>query len=1194
MNDFQKNILNMELYYEKTAIGNIGGLLDLDMEIGYETADSIIASLIKNTAGFRCMLSKDGKIYEGNCESFADPEGHFLKHLVLDVDKEEYIRLANKWMGIPFESIYDNPLIDLTFVEYKGGRGIFAKLHHIIGDARVVQILSQSFGRAYKSLIETGGFEFPYEPVYKPCLSDSVRERAKDYFRKQLEGLKDEDHFLADRVDVKAGMKTFTPPLYDKDMAAAFVAAAYIYFSRISAKDKYIFGFVLANRRKSELDKVGMYANTLPLVLKPCGEDINALIKSIKSEIFSLMRYSGYSSEMLKEDLDIRGNIFDVSISYRYGGFLPDSDIGETIECFNGCVDVPIRFNIEERKGELEINIIYRKSMFEEAYIENMGSSICTVLNQIMLENRAIEEIDTLTDYDRKVYGRLNDTAHRLEYKDITECFYKHIKDETALIWDEDSITGLELAKRSEKLASYFVEFEVKRIGIRMKRSHEMIESVTGALLAGSAFMIISDSYGKAEKYCDYILDQDRYDSILYTEANGDLKTFDISYDPQSTAYMILTSGSTGEPKCIEISRSSLLSRLYWAHETWGLDSRILQKTVNTFDVSIWEMLSVFFGAELYLLPHDSEKRPDIIASDIKKWSIEKLHFVPSMLGGFLRYIKETSITFPSLKEIFVSGEKLESYMVKEFYGILPDVRLINLYGPAECTIDVTCYECDKDLIPNDIPIGRPLYNTEIGIYQGDRLMPVGVSGEICIFGELVGKGYVNDRLDSGFCTLDGRYAYRTGDIGSIGFDGLIHIVGRADRQIKLRGMRIDISGVKAAIAKTPGVDDIEILEDKGRLIGFYKGEANPDDIKGFVENKLFSYAIPSILIRLSELPLGSSGKTDIKALHKLWEEKREVYLGEKKRNSEALEHLDALEKTLLKAVGRYIDVTCDEDVFDAGLDSISVIDVVCTLREQGIDITFGDFYDNRTVRRIAKNIDKKNIYTFLSNRGAKRLLVCFPYAGGEPSDFELLAKDISHLPDTDVAGVYTSLFEDTTSVNELAKAVYDEPNFRRYEEIYVLGQCVGAMPAYIYASLLGERAKGLILVAPSLNFDNAFIKGSPWKHLPDSFLKFVLRLAGGKTNYTRREIEEFRRDTDRYFMGGDMREFKLSSDCKVRVIFGGRDLFTVGKRGIIRKIKKQLKNDVKVYNVSKGKHFINRTDHKKIAAVIKSLLEIE
>lgn len=196
-----------------------------------------------------------------------------------------------------------------------------------------------------------------------------------------------------------------------------------------------------------------------------------------------------------------------------------------------------------------------------------------------------------------------------------------------------------------------------------MNRSPEQIEAAIGALLAEAAFMVISDKIPNTENFCDLILNEEQIKDIS-KEKDEFIEVF---YNPNSTAYMISTSGTTGKPKCIEISRKSLLIRLDWAHRRYGLDGVILQKTVNTFDVSIWEILSVIYGARLCLLPEGYEKLPDKIAKKINEYGIEKIHFVPSMLKRFLKYVELNNVHFEKLKIVFVSGEKLEISLAKKF-----------------------------------------------------------------------------------------------------------------------------------------------------------------------------------------------------------------------------------------------------------------------------------------------------------------------------------------------------------------------------------------------------------------------------------------------------------------------------------------------------------------------------------------------
>ncbi len=1178
MNDYQRNILNAQLFYKDTAIENIGGVLAFSVEISYEDVCAILGEMIAKTASLRFRLGKDGEFYEW------DDRGYTVENVLISGDYEKAVAYAESRMRMPFSSIYDTRLFELQYIAYDSGAMLFLKLHHLLGDAATIAILCKRFEQGYYALLQYGVYTCQDTPVVYRTASTETKKRISEYFSAKLMSF--EPAKLSDREsqNCTAEKISFSMPLYKKHMASEFISALYVYISAITNSSKIALGFVLGNRTKKEMSMVGMFANTLPLVLEFGDGRFEQLNQKVQGEIYNLIKRSTYSLEDLKKYNHITSNIFEISVSYRYADFIPKVDIGELVECFNGCIDSPIQISVEE-KERLDFNIYYKKSIFNAKYIENLGNAVISILSQGM-ENALVSQISVLTALDKKIYERLNDTNKEHDNQDIIECFCKNVTDKPILVWEDGNLSGFELENRSKKIASFIQKKNICRVGIKMERCHEMIEAVVGVLMAGAAFMIVSDSIKNMAMHCDIVLEKSDISEIYEKE----YEFTSVQYDPESTAYMVCTSGTTGKPKCIEISRKSLISRLEWAEHKYGLRGSVLQKTVNTFDVSIWEMLSVVYGARLCLLKDGYEKLPDKIAQAMNGFKIEKVHFVPSVLYRFLIYIQKHNLVFPNLKEVYVSGEKLERTVVDCFFEALPGVRLINLYGPAECTIDVSFYECQQGKLPKDIPIGHPVDHTKIYILNDhDKCMPVGVFGEICIFGTLVGKGYRAENI-GGYCEIDGVSAYKTGDIGKVDFDGNLYIHGRRDRQVKLRGIRINLSEIKNVILQCAGVEAAEIIKHNNRLECYYCGNADADQIRLKILRQVDANAVPSVFRKIDDFPLTKSGKSDVDALKEMWDTR---VSSENSLSQDHSETMSAVEEEILNEVSKYVDADLDDNLFDIGLDSVSVLDIVYNLQEKGYNIEFSDFYENLSVRRIAANIENKAFYTFLKRNTTDRVMICFPYAGGEPQNLIKLSDKIN----CNIIGVYISAFAHNSSIEEIAQELQERLPLNRFKHIYVYGQCVGCATALEFANRIGKAIRGIILVVPAVRKEKKthlwmktkgkFTVFSPWKLLPNRGIAYLLRRAGGTFLYTKTMIERFRKDTDRYFRYTPHKYDGLQKDCRVGIIFGSADMFTRNREELEKRFRNYISASLNVYRIEGGKHFISETNCDEVYQVI-------
>ena len=369
---------------------------------------------------------------------------------------------------------------------------------------------------------------------------------------------------------------------------------------------------------------------------------------------------------------------------------------------------------------------------------------------------------------------------------------------------------------------------------------------------------------------------------------------------PKDLAYVIYTSGSTGEPKGVEVEHRNVVNRLLWAQATYVLTQadRVLQKTSFNFDVSVWEVLwPLLVGAQLVVAKPGLHRDAKELADFINDRAITITHFVPSLLDLFLL---NEQITCSHLKFIFSSGESLAYKTVLKCRQRLPLVKLHNLYGPTETTIDITNFDCQQlQLIEDrDVPIGKPIHN--IVLYIVDVMLnpvPVGVAGELYVGGVGTARGYLNrpeltqERfIDNPFASEEDKAQrknlrlYRTGDLVRYLLDGNIQFLGRIDQQIKIHGFRIELGEIENAIRQQNSIQDVVVIAredipgDK-RLVAYLVAVGKiPEDTQAAVEvenlrlmlgQKLPDYMIPNIFIYIDKLPLNVNGKLERKALLK-------------------------------------------------------------------------------------------------------------------------------------------------------------------------------------------------------------------------------------------------------------------------------------------------------------------------------------
>ncbi|MCP4151528.1 MAG: amino acid adenylation domain-containing protein, partial [bacterium] len=464
-------------------------------------------------------------------------------------------------------------------------------------------------------------------------------------------------------------------------------------------------------------------------------------------------------------------------------------------------------------------------------------------------------------------------------------------------------------------------------------------------------------------------------------------------------AYIIYTSGSTGNPKGVMIEHPSVVNRLNWMQNSYpiGAADVILQKTTIVFDVSVWELFWwSIVGARLVLLGPGDEKNPTEILRAIEMQMVTTMHFVPSMLSAFLEYIEAHQLAvhpaLPSLNRVFASGEALLPQQAERFDKLLYETnstKLINLYGPTEATVDVSYYSCPMTGKIEKIPIGKPIDNIQLYIINKSfRLQPVGVTGELCIAGDGLARGYLNKpELTAERFTKTGwqyavgnkkektpitnNYLYRTGDLACWLQDGNIEFLGRIDHQVKIRGFRIELGEIESSLLKHPEIKETAVLirnkKDDHLLYAYYVENKNIDpasgirhpapDLRDFLSQTLPDYMLPSFFIKLEKIPLTTNGKIDRKALlqHSISNIKSQTYTAprndiEKKMVEIWREILEIREKK----------ISIDEDFFHIGGHSLKATVMAARIhKEFNAQIPLTEIFKNPTIRQLAAKLNE-------------------------------------------------------------------------------------------------------------------------------------------------------------------------------------------------------------------------------------------
>ncbi len=589
-----------------------------------------------------------------------------------------------------------------------------------------------------------------------------------------------------------------------------------------------------------------------------------------------------------------------------------------------------------------------------------------------------------------------------------------------ALSYRQYSYTYKELISISYNVASQLKKYGLMkgdRIAINIEISHKMVILIIACLLSGYCYIPIDKSYPierintiLSESYPKFLI-SDKNNTHLTNIGFIDLDkiSFDIDFDyinlsylnkinGNDPAYIIYTSGSTGRPKGIEISHKSINNHMLWMAEQFLLSSSdvFLLRTPIAFDPSVWETLLPFYiGANLIV--HDSLYHADTkkLSDNINKYKVTVLQLTPAILNNFLKF--EDRLKNKSLRYIFSGGESLSAQTKKLFFKNYSNCKLINLYGPAEATIDTTFHEVKNNNrhLYSDI-IGKPIKNTQLYVKnkQGN-LCKINETGELFISGENLAIGYVNNNQTKKsfiyYKLFSGQRVYKTGDLVKWNEFHELEYIGRKDNQIKINGVRIETDELKIFFQKNTSIYDcyFDIYHDKinqfKNLICYFIKDKNYEIDMNNLMTKLKStfpsYMIPAKFYYVNKTDITNNGKVN---LIKVNNTSNIGYIDKIALSNTEKKLIECWNSVLPNKINNILD-----DFFHFGGTSI----LACTLAyiisdEFHINFEMGHLISYRSIKEQAQYIDgiimqpRNKCIVRLNDFSSKKLFLIHPIGG--------------------------------------------------------------------------------------------------------------------------------------------------------------------------------------------------------------------
>ncbi|HEX7334998.1 MAG TPA: amino acid adenylation domain-containing protein [Pyrinomonadaceae bacterium] len=745
---------------------------------------------------------------------------------------------------------------------------------------------------------------------------------------------------------------------------------------------------------------LGLFLNTLPFRRRLAGGTWLELVQETFAAERELLPFRRYPMARMQQDLGNDAPLFEVLFNFVHFHVYEKLQHVSGLEVlgFNGVADtnftLAVDFSLELAGSQISLELNYDAAELSEQIEAISGYYERTLVAMTTNPHERYDLCQLLSEAELR--RQLEDWNHRTSSFPHTHCIHQLFAEQVAanpeavaLEFGEQRLTYAQLNDRANQLAGYLVARGAGTesvVGIAMERSPDMIVSLLGVLKTGGAYLPLDPDYPQerlafmledaavrvvlTHRALCHHLPQTEADVICLDEAWTEI-TAGSKEDPErsvsgdSLAYITYTSGSTGQPKGVQIPHRGvvrLVKENDFAH--LGADEACLQFAPLAFDASTFEIWGMLLnGGRLVIMPPG----PSTLTELGQTLRTHRVTVLWLTAGLFNLMVDEQLDALRGLRQLLAGGDALSVSHVERFLREAPGCKLINGYGPTENTTFTCCYSMNTATrFGNSVPIGRPIANTQVYILD-ENLRPVatGARGELYTGGDGLARGYLNHPeltaerfVPHPFSSQPGARLYRTGDWARYLLNGDIEFLGRVDNQAKVRGFRIEPGEIEAVLRGHQQVREAVVLlkeaDGDKHLVAYVASDAQTGELREYLKKRLPDYMVPSFFVHLNEIPLTANGKIDRRALPE-----PESFFAVAAEYEAPRTPAEELLSSLWASVLRVSRVGIKDNFFDLGGHSLLAIQLNSRIRDAfGVELPLSELFESRTLAELAQAID--------------------------------------------------------------------------------------------------------------------------------------------------------------------------------------------------------------------------------------------